>query len=133
MIYSHLRSRLLASPDLSDALAGRVYRLQAPQGTPRPFVTMQQISRSPLMHLLGDSGTHTARYQVNCIADDPDASAEIATLVRAQLSGWQQADGPRIRAELLLELDTIDHQPGSGTGVARIQQDYELMFDAEAV
>lgn len=129
MIYDAIRARLLADPDIKSAVTG-IFRLEAPQGQARPFVTMQQISRTQWTKLDGDAGTHEARYQINIIGDSPNHNpGALAAWVLAQLAGWQQSESPRVAMDLILEIDGIDREPGAGQGIHRIQQDYIATFE----
>lgn len=128
MIYDAIRTRLLSSATIRDAVGTRIFRLRARQNTQRPFITVQQISKVPVVSLLGDEGTYFCRYQVNCFHDDPEANATLAAEVRAQLSGWQELDGTTIRSDLLNETDQIDNAQGNESGVSHVLQDYELNY-----
>lgn len=129
MLYDRIRTRLLDHATIAQEVGQRIFRLRAPQGTTRPFIRMAQISREAYTAFDGDSGTHRFRYQVDVFGDDPETTARLAAATRAQLSGWSTSN---LGAALILELDTIEDQPGSGTGIARVQQDYEIIGDDAA-
>lgn len=130
MIYAQIRARLSLHPTIAQEVAERIYRLRAPQGTRRPFIRVAQVSRESIDALDGATGESRARYQVDIFADDVEQTARLAAAVRAQLSGFVSSN---LASSLILELDTIEEQGGSGSGLARVQQDYEFIgnFDAE--
>lgn len=128
MIYEAMRDRLLANATVKGLVAERVFRLRARQGTPRPFITIQQISKVPVTTLLGDANTYFTRYQVNCFADDPVENAALAAVVRSQLSGWQDSSDAKIRSDLLNEIDQVVETQGSEFGLSHIMQDYEINY-----
>jgi hypothetical protein len=69
-----------------DGLQHRIYPLVAPQGTPRPYVCFQLISRVPdagssALCRLGD----VARVQLSLFADDYETLAQLTAAIKAEL------------------------------------------------
>lgn len=66
----------------------RIYWTQAPQGVPKPFVTLLTVSKVPDMHITGPSGLEFARVQIDCYATTYGGSLAVARAIDAALLGY---------------------------------------------
>ncbi len=66
----------------------RIYWVQAPQGTSRPYVTLLTVSKVPDMHMTAASGLEFARVQIDCYAASYGGSLAIARAIDAALLGF---------------------------------------------
>lgn len=105
-----INSLLAQAPDVAALLAApdgqvKVYPVQAPQGTPRPYLNYQLISGGPAdgssaICRLGD----VARVQLSVFADDYPTLATLTAAVRAVLDYAEPEPG------VYLTLDNLqDH------------------------
>lgn len=80
-----LSSFLKANTDVSLKVGSRVYRAIARQGTPFPYVIIQQISGRHVRHMAAASGLAAPVFQISCVDDDPVGADDLADAVREAL------------------------------------------------
>lgn len=62
-----IKSTLLADTALVALIAARLYRDEAPEGTPHPFVVMQQIDAVPVQNAFKDRLMDGERWQIKAV------------------------------------------------------------------
>ncbi|KKN27515.1 hypothetical protein LCGC14_0863990 [marine sediment metagenome] len=88
-----LSSHLKANTDVSLAVGSRVYRGVAPQGTPFPYIVIQQISGRHVRHMTAASGLAGPVFQISCVADDPVGADDLSDAVREALDHFEGTIG----------------------------------------
>lgn len=78
-------ARLSTFPGLTALVATRVYPVEAPQETARPYVVFLTVSTQRLNHLGGPSEVAQARVQIDAYATGYAAAVAIAAQIRAAL------------------------------------------------
>lgn len=71
---------------LNSLVADQVYYDNAPQGTPLPYITLQQVGGSPVQYLDNATLQDKVRIQVDVFAADRAAANGIMTSVRNVLA-----------------------------------------------
>jgi hypothetical protein len=105
----------------------RINPLLAPEGTPNPRITFQQISATKL-HAMGQDGSVTrVRVQVNCFGDTYGQATTLAAEVQARLSRYRGVAAGITVLDMLLdtELDGYELE----TAQRRVIQDYTLFIN----
>lgn len=80
-----LSSFLKANTDVSLKVGSRVYRGTAPQGTPFPYLVIQQISGRHVRHMEAVSGLAAPTFQISCVDDDSTGADDLSDAVRESL------------------------------------------------
>jgi hypothetical protein len=106
--------------------SNRVNALLAPEGTPNPRVTFQQISATKL-HAMGQDGSVTrVRVQVNCWGDTYGQAVTLAAEVEARLSRYRGVAAGVTVLDVLLDNELETYEMDSAT--RRVIQDYTLFL-----
>lgn len=83
----------LAADAAVSALVGtRIYPVEAPQGTDRPFVIFSRQEQETLAALTGRATHRAVQVAVMCIADDAGGAMALGRAVRDALDGIHGAD-----------------------------------------
>jgi Protein of unknown function (DUF3168) len=113
-----LRAYLLADTALTALLAGRIYWVQAPQGSVYPCIGMTRISGTRDMVMTGPSGLVESRIQFDCDAtgDTPYTSSKtVARALRDRLSGFRGVQGGLVFDGCTLEAERDLFEDGTTT------------------
>lgn len=140
MIVQPLRAWLLSDTAISNVVGLRVFPLRADQGSDYPLVILQQVSMTPELHSLGETGLVQTRLQITAWAKTYKVARELGELIRLRISGYTGELGvtegtlPGVQSiELEGQFDLDDSMPGLDTlthfGVAT---DY-LIWHAQGV
>jgi len=90
-IVTHIDESLLqmltADPDVMLQTNGRIYQVQAPQGTSFPCIVFQRDTqlKDPFTHLLGAGELVRATYTFSCISDNLLEVRNLARVVKSAL------------------------------------------------
>lgn len=85
----HLRSLLLARPEVSAIVGERVDWGLRPQGDPAPAICLTVIFDGPADHSLDSPGITRARVQVDNFAQSYAEAKALASAVRIMLDGYR--------------------------------------------
>lgn len=88
-----LRSFILAGPGVADLIGDRIYPNVLPQGATYPAASMRMVSPGIDYLLTGESGWHQARVQLNVVATSSTQALQVASEIRARVSGHRGATG----------------------------------------
>jgi hypothetical protein len=90
--------------------AGRVFPVVAPEGTPRPYCTYQQIFESNIKTLDGYEGESSIDYQINFYADTHMQAKAAAAATKEYLKNYKGTFGGATLedVELLSTMDSSD-------------------------
>ena len=130
-VYEHL-----AADEAVAAIVGtRIYTMVAPQSSPFPRVTIQQIAAEHFHHMTGASGAVRASLQVDAWALDSLTAWQIGEAIREALQGRIGALGESVTQWVGLDGRTAEvEQPddASETWIHRVRSDYTI-WHAESV
>jgi hypothetical protein len=79
----------MAAPGVSSLATNRVNWVSHPQGTSLPAIVLTTVSDGEPITLGGMTGLMQSRFQVDCYADAYKDASDLATSVRAHLSGYR--------------------------------------------
>lgn len=79
---------LLSDASIAAVVQNRVHVIQAPQGSTKPHIILNQVSESQDYHLEGESGPAGDRYQIDVWSKEVSVTKALALLVRERLSGF---------------------------------------------
>jgi len=85
-----LKDRLTSFAELSALVGTRIFNMQVPQGTVRPYIMFRR-SRTPerLASLQGPSGRARPWFECEIWADSADSMEAVATALRHALDGYR--------------------------------------------
>jgi hypothetical protein len=121
-----LYARLSTFPGLTALVGPRVYPVEAPQETARPYVVFLTVSTQRLNHLGGPSEVAQARIQIDAYATSYAAAVAIGTQIRAaldQLTGvWGGVD---VLSALSLDAREF-YEDAANPPLYRLSQDFSV-------
>lgn len=107
-----LRQLLTADADVAIQVGGRIYQVQAPQGTAFPCIVFNRETqlKDPFTHMLGAGELIRATYTFSCISDN---LLEVRNLARAVKAVLQYKSNASIRlAVVRSDDDQTEPAPG---------------------
>lgn len=127
-------------PDIVALVGDRVQPNETAQDMPRPYVTYQKVSGSPLGALDGPSGLINETWQISIVADTYSEVEELGLLFRGtrgniKLDGYSGTIGDvEIRSIRCEDERDVNIPPSHGEGVSLCerQQDYAVSIDEAA-
>ena len=104
---------LAADADIALQVGGRIYQVQAPQGTTFPCIVFQRDTqlKDPFTHMLGAGELIRATYTFSCISDN---LLEVRNLTRAVKAALQYKRTDRIRLAVVRSDDDQQELAPSG-------------------
>lgn len=104
---------LSAEADIAMAIGGRIYAVQAPQGTTLPCIVYQResLSRGPYMHMQGMVGITRVTFTVSAIGESLVQVRNLARAIRAALQ-FKRTDA--IRLAVVKDDDDAQEPPANG-------------------
>lgn len=104
---------LSADADISLAVGGRIYAVQAPQGTALPCIVYQResLGRGPYMHMQGMTGIARVTFTVSAVGD---SLIEVRNLARAIRAALQFKRTEAIRLAVVKDDDDAQEPPNNG-------------------
>ena len=123
-IKDEIFTRLTGHSGLSALIDKRVFPGKLPQKYTLPAIVYQKITSPHLYSHDGEAGLAFPRFQVSCMADDPDEAEDVAIQVQAALSGYSDKEltTPVEASFLLNELE--DYEPD--TKIYRVIMDFRI-------
>ena len=89
MIEHNIRDFLRDVPEITQRVEHRIRPGRLEQSDSGEAIVLQEVSRTPEVHLGGEVGLHDVVLQVKCYSDTAKAAFTLAELVRNRLSGYR--------------------------------------------
>lgn len=104
---------LSAEAEIAMAIGGRIYAVQAPQGTTLPCIVYQResLGRGPYMHMQGMTGITRVTFTVSAIGESLVQVRNLARAIRAALQ-FKRTDA--IRLAVVKDDDDAQEPPANG-------------------
>ena len=104
---------LSAAADIAMAVGGRIYAVQAPQGTTLPCIVYQResLGRGPYMHMQGMVGITRVTFTVSAIGE---SLMDVRNLARAIRTALQFKRTDAIRLAVVKDDDDAQEPPANG-------------------
>ena len=104
---------LSAEAEIAMAIGGRIYAVQAPQGTTLPCIVYQResLGRGPYMHMQGMTGITRVTFTVSAIGESLVQVRNLARAIRAALQ-FKRTDS--IRLAVVKDDDDAQEPPANG-------------------
>lgn len=104
---------LSADADIAMAVGGRIYAVQAPQGTTLPCIVYQResLGRGPYMHMQGMVGITRVTFTVSAIGE---SLMDVRNLARAIRAALQFKRTEAIRLAVVKDDDDAQEPPANG-------------------
>lgn len=104
---------LSADADIALAVGGRIYAVQAPQGTTLPCIVYQResLGRGPYMHMQGMTGITRVTFTVSAVGE---SLLEVRNLARAIRAALQFKRTEAIRLAVVKDDDDAQEPPANG-------------------
>jgi hypothetical protein len=104
---------LSADADIALAVGGRIYAVQAPQGTTLPCIVYQResLGRGPYMHMQGMTGITRVTFTVSAVGE---SLLEVRNLARAIRTALQFKRTEAIRLAVVKDDDDAQEPPANG-------------------
>lgn len=132
-----VRVRLAAISAVTALVSTRIYGLKVRQGSDRPYVRVQRISRSEPFHARGPIGIKEARVQVDCVANTKLVAEQLIDAVHGDglgdtasgLSGWKGEIGsPAVVVRGIFPLDDAEDFTSEELEIFRMRRDYRVVW-----
>lgn len=88
-LYQAFVSHLKAHAPLTALVGTKIYALDAPSGTAKPYITFFRYSGRPFTTLQTGGTLFVARIQVDCVSETPDDAVSIARTVYSRVHGFK--------------------------------------------
>lgn len=113
LIDESLVQLLLADADIALTVGGRIYAVQAPQGTTLPCIVYQResLGRGPYMHMQGMTGITRVTFTVSAVGE---SLLEVRNLARAIRTALQFKRTEAIRLAVVKDDDDAQEPPANG-------------------
>lgn len=95
-----VRTQLASHSGLAALVGDRIQPLPVSQYTDLPAVTYQRISTTATLHR-GGTRHYRSRFQIDGWAESYEGMIALRTQIRAAMTGFRQADYPRVDMALL--------------------------------
>lgn len=104
---------LSAEAEIAMAIGGRIYAVQAPQGTTLPCIVYQResLGRGPYMHMQGMTGITRVTFTVSAIGE---SLVQVRNLARAIQAALQFKRTDSIRLAVVKDDDDAQEPPANG-------------------
>lgn len=104
---------LSADAGIALAVGGRIYAVQAPQGTALPCIVYQResLGRGPYMHMQGMTGITRVTFTVSAVGE---SLLEVRNLARAIRTALQFKRTEAIRLAVVKDDDDAQEPPANG-------------------
>lgn len=122
---------LTSKTTVTDLVSTRIFGNALPQDTELPAIVTTLISAEHDHHLSSASGIVTARFQIDCLADDYLQAADVAEALRQVLQAYRGSMGDRTVKSTILDVErSFYHAPedGTDTGIHRKMGEYLVKF-----
>lgn len=113
LIDESLVQLLSADADIALTVGGRIYAVQAPQGTTLPCIVYQRenLGRGPYMHMQGMTGITRVTFTVSAVGE---SLLEVRNLARAIRTALQFKRTEAIRLAVVKDDDDAQEPPANG-------------------
>lgn len=104
---------LSAEAEIASIVSGRIYAVQAPQGTTLPCIVYQResLGRGPYMHMQGMTGITRVTFSISAVGE---SLIEVRNLARAIRTALQFRRTEAIRLAVVKDEDDAQEPPANG-------------------
>jgi len=125
-VLTDLRTELLADAGIVSAIGQRLYMMQAPQRSPRPYAVYNVIAHVPTLSHDGDYSQARIPIQVDVYADSEAAAISAADAIKAKLIGLTATRGSTSIQVGVLDAERSEFEPE--TELRRVSIDFDILF-----